>query len=56
MNPGETYMSVASITRAAVASGMRPMRTISSPLMAMSALNQSLPVPSSTRPLRMMMS
>ena len=52
MNPGLTYMPVASISRLAVAFGIRPMRTIRSPLMAMSARNQSLPVPSITRPLR----
>ena len=56
MKPGLTYMPVASMTRRAVAAGMRPMRTIRSPSMAMSARNQSLPVPSMTRPLRMMTS
>ena len=56
MKPGLTYIPVASISRRAVAPERRPMRTMRSPSMAMSARNQSSPVPSRTRPLRMMMS
>src|SRR5215470_142504 len=50
MNPGETIKSFASITRAARVGETSPISATRPSLIATSALNQGLPVPSTTRP------
>ena len=49
MNPGATYLPPASMVRAACAFGSAPTAAMRPPCTAMSAGNQGLPVPSSTR-------
>jgi hypothetical protein len=52
INPGATYLPVASMTRVALASASVPTATIRPPRTPTSAGNQGLPVPSRTRALR----
>ena len=56
MKPGATICPRASISRLACAPLRFPIRAMRSSLMAMSALKTGLPVPSITRPLRMIRS
>src|SRR5262245_4935562 len=56
MNPGETIKSFASITRAARVGETLPISATRPSLIATSALNQGLPVPSTTRPPEMIRS
>ena len=57
MKPGVTYLPAALMTRAALAScGICPTATIRSPEIPISALRHGMPVPSRTRPSRMITS
>lgn len=56
MKPGATYSPAASTSRAARAPARSPTAAMRPPRMATSARYHGLPVPSSTRPLRMMTS